>query len=342
MRKEVVVAIIIGGVLGLTVAFGIWKANSSFSASKQVQSSSTSAPLASSFASPEPVTDKNLTLTSPNQYEVFTQSTIKIAGLTKANSYVVIQSDKNTVTRADSSGSFSVDFELEEGINAILIKSFEQDYTAHEKSVTVVYEPNLSDSSNSSDEEASEESVRDKVQQQLQDVSNKPQAIIGTVTDKTQNGFNVRNGSSELKLVSIDTKQTLFIKSGQTTKSLPFSDLAIGDYVAAIGYQTSNSALEANRVLISSITNTQNYRIFLGKVTKATTRQIDMDILAGLDQQNFSVTGFANVDFYSMAVDNTISTIKSSAVKADMVAIVIGTNTNNGISIDSLYAIAAQ
>lgn len=342
MRKEVFVAIIIGGFLGLTVAFGIWKANSSFSASKQVQSTSTAAPLASSFASPVPTADKNLTLTSPNQYEVFTQSAIKIAGLTKANSYVVIQGNKNTVTRADSSGSFSLDFELEEGINAILIKSFEQDYTAHEQSITVVYEPNLTDSSNSKDEETSEESVRDKVQQQLQDISNKPQAIVGTVTDKTQNGFNVRNGSSELKLVSVDTKQTLFIKSGQTTKSIPFSDLAIGDYVAAIGYETSNSALEANRVLISSITNTQDFRIFLGKVTKANTRQIDMDILAGFDQQSFTATGFNNIDFYSIGTDNSISAIKSSAVKADMVTVVIGTNTKNGVSVDSIYTIAAQ
>lgn len=101
------------------------------------------------------------------------------------------------------------------------------------------------------------DTIREKVQEKVIEVQQKPRAYVGTVTDLATDAIqlkkfvaSVANGdTAEIQQISTTTN-TDFVNVGKTTKTIEFSDIAIGDFLVAMGYPNANQVLSAKRILL--------------------------------------------------------------------------------------------
>lgn len=111
------------------------------------------------------------------------------------------------------------------------------------------------------------DTIRDRVQQKLAEARQNPKAYIGSVTDKTGNGLQIRNGGGEIKQVAID-ETTTFAKTGKSNTAIKFSDIAIGDYIVAMGFIDPNQVLESKRILQTEPLDETSHAVILATVTE--------------------------------------------------------------------------
>ncbi len=94
-------------------------------------------------------------------------------------------------------------------------------------------------------------SVLQKIKEKVEAIRKNPKAYIGTITDKTQDSIQIKNVIGKIQQISIkDNVQ--FVKIGKTQTSIKFTDIALGDFIVAMGYTNSNSLLDARRILLIS------------------------------------------------------------------------------------------
>lgn len=121
MKKEVVIAILIGLSLGLFITYGIYQARTGISR----KSSETGL-----VVTPTPTEEFSgeLVLNSPTDESVQSETTTSVSGTTIPQSYVVVFVGNNeTITTSDGSGNFSVDVDLEDGSNIITVYVIDED-----------------------------------------------------------------------------------------------------------------------------------------------------------------------------------------------------------------------
>lgn len=111
-------------------------------------------------------------------------------------------------------------------------------------------------------------SIRDKVREKIEQVKSKPKALIGTVTDKTEDTIELKDKTGEILLISVKTDEVSFIKIGKSSQSVKFSDVAIGDFIIAMGFQNGNKVLSAKRILLTAPLEDPTRVIIFGKVSK--------------------------------------------------------------------------
>jgi hypothetical protein len=134
MKKEVVVAVLIGLILGLIITYGYYRA----------QTASTFTQTPDLTATPEPTADTtqlgNLVLHSPQDETLTDNPDLQIAGTTDPNSFVVIfVNDDESITTADESGNFSLSAKLKQDANIISVYSIDEDGKTSSVERTVVY-----------------------------------------------------------------------------------------------------------------------------------------------------------------------------------------------------------
>ncbi|HTK03419.1 MAG TPA: hypothetical protein VL401_01465 [Alphaproteobacteria bacterium] len=221
MRKELIWVAIIGISFGLVIAFGFWRIN----ANLKPKGTSTQ-------KTPQPKTvnsEFKIALNKPDNNDVITASPMPISGITKPLSWIVISGEENDyIIQADEKGEFKQDVDLVSGINQIKITAFDAAGSQSVEKVLVVY---------SSAFETDEKIV------------SKPKAYIGTVTDITDSTIQIKIGG-EIKQISTSDKVTV-IKTGTTNKTVKLTDIAIGDFIVAMGYINSSSVLNSQRILIT-------------------------------------------------------------------------------------------
>lgn len=137
MRKEVLVAILLGAVLGLAIAFGVWRANIALNAVPQTQQ------LTQSDTTPsngQETTNGTLIITEPENNTLTASGTVTIKGKAEKNSVIIITSPTDEVSAvADSQGNWSQDIKLEAGANAILVMSINENGQEESEELTVTY-----------------------------------------------------------------------------------------------------------------------------------------------------------------------------------------------------------
>lgn len=121
----------------------------------------------------------------------------------------------------------------------------------------------------------SADSIRDKVKEKIEQVLNKPKAYLGTVTDKTEDTLQIKNFKGEIQFVSVESDQTSLASVGKTTKAIKYDDVAIGDFIIAMGYMASedesektngDSVLETKRILVTEPIEPTKRKIVFGNV----------------------------------------------------------------------------
>ncbi len=133
MKKEVFVAIFLGLILGLVVSYGIYTARKSL---KDTQNKIEVTP----EPTPSSGIHNSLTLLSPEDESIQAVKEVKITGTTDADSLVIIfVNDKEYISNADGSGNFSLQTDLTQGANVIVVRTIDEDGNVAEEERTVIF-----------------------------------------------------------------------------------------------------------------------------------------------------------------------------------------------------------
>ncbi len=138
MRKEVIVAVLLGLSLGLVIAFGVYTANQAIKEKKVKQT------VEVVQTSPSPSPQISLILESPENNLVVSKNKVKINGRSAKDAVIAIFSNETELfTQADNEGFFSATFPLVAGSNKIKVKSIDDQNKQEEKEIMIVYTTHL-------------------------------------------------------------------------------------------------------------------------------------------------------------------------------------------------------
>ena len=131
----------------------------------------------------------------------------------------------------------------------------------------------------------SEESVREKVKEKIQEVLKKPKAYLGTITDKTEDTLQIKNLKGEIQFVSVNTDEITLISSGNNPKEINYDEVGLGDFIIAMGFQKTDntnqnngtSVLDAKRILVTEEVKPTNRSISFGRVIEIEKKTLTLD-----------------------------------------------------------------
>lgn len=155
MRKEVLIAIIIGLVMGLFITYGFYHSQQV----SEINQITNTQELNNVESDPSPLDTGKLSLFNPENETIQSEKTVKVTGNTTQNSPVVIYvNDTPFITQSDETGNFSKELELRPLANIISVHSI--DSTGETSTITrtvVVYDQDLTPKDEESKDDDSNE-----------------------------------------------------------------------------------------------------------------------------------------------------------------------------------------
>lgn len=265
MRKEVWFAVIGGIALGLIIGFGVYRINFAFKKGSPTSSSPT----------PTSNNQAGLTIAKPNYDDVITSLPQTVSGIASKDSWIVISSNSNDyIAKADEKGVFEKDIDLAGGVNQIIVSSVTQDKNISSQELRLIYSTQLQTPAPNSQTTSSESGVREIVLKKVEDILNSPKAYLGTVTDIAEKTIQLKTDSGTIEQVSAADVELTVIKQNPTAKEVKLTDIAIGDYIVAMGYRNGNHVLNAKRILITQPQAAPQIKIYYGKIKSISKKEI--------------------------------------------------------------------
>jgi len=146
MRKEILIAIIVGLSIGLLIAFGAYRinTNTTITNSALVKNPNTKS-LDDSQATNIANQAVTMSLTNIENGAIYSEETATINGIAPANFFIAVSDHfEDHIVQVDTSGSFEQKIKLVKGINQILVVLIDDNTKmAKEETFTVVYYPNF-------------------------------------------------------------------------------------------------------------------------------------------------------------------------------------------------------
>jgi hypothetical protein len=136
MKKEILIAVVLGLIFGGIIVFGFYQSQ------RKIASDS---PLNIKRFEPEATESATATLArlvinAPYDGEIFGSDVATVSGTTSPNSYVVIVGDvDDLITQADDLGYFSAELELQAGQNDLNIYNYDESGQTDKKQLSVVF-----------------------------------------------------------------------------------------------------------------------------------------------------------------------------------------------------------
>jgi hypothetical protein len=244
MRKEVFLAIVAGSTLGLLIAFGVWKINSSHTET-----------LPSPFATQTPVSSPStqnsnnhefkVIIIKPDNLSIFTETPAIVTGAIKPNSYVVISGEEtDEILNASDSGTFTSNIDLTGGINQINVTGYDANGNEADTNLLVIY---------------SSQFILPKI--------GTATSYIGTVTDITNSVIQIKTATGDIQQITGTENASYIDTRNKNSKQIKSSDIAIGDYIVAMGSKGTNNILSSSRILVTDSLTKSTRKSFLGTVT---------------------------------------------------------------------------
>lgn len=155
MKKEMLIAVLIGFLLGLAITFGVYRSQVA-----KRQKVMQDVPVETQPAA-TPDTNSLLVITSPEEGAIQTETEAIIAGTAVPNSQVVLfVNDTDYVRESDEDGNFSFTVDLEDGTNILTVTMVDLDGNSVTKQrsvvVTDLYEQALSEDTDTSTDSATQ------------------------------------------------------------------------------------------------------------------------------------------------------------------------------------------
>lgn len=330
MKKELFFAIGAGLILGLIIAFGIWRINKTITPSNNGLTSETT---------PTPDIGFSIAIANTENLDVITESPFKITGVTKPGTKITISTEeKDYVLNPEEDGSFEKEISLVAGLNEIVIKVFDVNGDSAETKLKLIYSSEfVKYMQNSEEETATDEAdaVRIKVEEKLANALKKPKAYVGTITDISKSTYQIKNQKGEIEQLSF-TENTSFVKIDKTTKSITSEDVAIGDSIIAMGFKNGNEVLEAKRILVTDLPEDTKRDIKLVKIIKLSKTEIVGNYL---NNQEELVTSVDSDTDYLLIKDLKVSTLKLTDLEKDQIIYIFGLLVKEDFEARTIYLI---
>lgn len=143
MLKEFILAIIIGGLLGLGVTGAYLSTHNKTNISNTtsaVISEPTLIPTTPQTNSTTPENKEAIIINSPTNNSLLSTSKTTITGTTTKNSNIIIATTSDTFTgKSDADGKFEIPISLETGLNIIKISSIDSEDNQEDTSINITY-----------------------------------------------------------------------------------------------------------------------------------------------------------------------------------------------------------
>ena len=147
MIKELFLAIALGSILGFGVTGAFFALNKNKNTPKQnsieISPTPTITDIQMSTQTTTPglsQTDSSISITSPENNAVLSNSKISIKGDSKPNSLIIISTPTKTFSgKANANGVFSISIELDSGLNLIKINSIDSEDNQYETELSLTY-----------------------------------------------------------------------------------------------------------------------------------------------------------------------------------------------------------
>lgn len=141
MRKEVIIAISFGLIVGLVITIGMYRARTALEEEPHPDSVALSDEQPTPEPSATPATQTGLIVREPSEEGLSTTASISVTGATYPNrALVILVNEKEVVGMSDEQGNFSIPLSLTLGGNIIKIRVLNPGSDPIEITRTVVYE----------------------------------------------------------------------------------------------------------------------------------------------------------------------------------------------------------
>jgi len=125
MKKEVIIAIIVGLSMGLIITFGVYRVKNTIT-QKPVAEFAENTNQAEATATPTV-----LALHNPEDGVILTETELTVTGTTIANSFIVVfVNNEDYVSTSDESGNFAIKVTLEDGTNIVRVHVLDENGSA--------------------------------------------------------------------------------------------------------------------------------------------------------------------------------------------------------------------
>lgn len=333
MRKEIFWVAGIGIIIGLIFAFGVYRINSAIPKS-----------------TPEPTPNQangnqefTITLDKPENGDVITENLVTVSGITKPQSFAVISGESGDyILQTDSTGAFSQSVDLTPGVNQIKITAFDSSGTQSTQKVLIVYSSSFQTQTviPTSSSSTSESDIRARVEQKVQEALNRPKAYLGTVTDIADSTIQIKSGESQIQQISTDSDNiTVVNQAGTNNKTIKLADIAIGDFIVAMGYVNSNSVLTAQRILVTDPVTEPKINAIMAKVSDTSKKSLDVSQMPNGNPD--TVTPGKNTDIVSFD-SNKNPAIKFAAISQGDTVIYVLDATGTPSIVRSIFQLKAS
>lgn len=308
MKKDVIIAIASGLILGLIITLGIYTANKSLTKRKaQKQAETTTSPIPSPPLSKKA---KKLSITSHEPFDLIDESEITLSGIAWPNAVVAVMSETTSqITTADQDGIFTFKFDLIKGFNELTVIATDELKQAETQNLILTYSTTKIELTEDDisfnfklvkpalavEAEATESSITEKLKERLQETAEvginnikdevlnqsktpKKKAFVGKITNiaDTQLTLEYKAESFTINL----KEDTNYIRSKGSVK-LDFEDLEKDDFILSLGFvkpDTDKSILDAQRVLVIDNPDSPDPRQFItGKVEEVDGNKVVID-----------------------------------------------------------------
>ncbi|BCX14958.1 MAG: hypothetical protein KatS3mg088_641 [Patescibacteria group bacterium] len=184
------------------------------------------------------------------------------------------------------------------------------------------------------------EEIRKKVQEKIMQVSQKPKAFIGTITDISESTIQInrftlsqksQEKSGEILQVAYN-KDTVFLDNRDKSKQVKAQDLAIGDFIIAMGIAKSENILESSRIInVKPLTPTTRtaFKLNVNKLGKQEINAISNDKTEYLIKINKD----------TKILDENNKSLKIDDIDKNMTIIAVGETTDKTISARTIFLI---
>lgn len=361
MKKEVIIAVIAGLVLGLVITMGIYTANRSLNAqrAKKLQQNSPG-------PSPTPVANaKSVSITSWQNFDLTDSADANIAGIAWPGAVVALLTDTGSqMLQADSEGIFSFNIRLIKGFNELSLIASSETTPAVVQNLVLTYSTNKIELpatgfirpafAAEDDASAGAGTVTDKIKERLQDTvedglttiketitekstAPRKKAYIGQVGAMDQNSLTLTYKDQEFTVTT--DNDTAYVKGAST--ALNRQDLNPDDFVISMGFffpQTEE--FRALRVsLIAAPQPPANRQLVTGKITEVDGQKISLNnkTLPLTKNTDLIVVGLTEPETADLALGDNLFAIVTLDINGDIdsvdnVLVIPGKNNPAGLT----------
>lgn len=181
------------------------------------------------------------------------------------------------------------------------------------------------------DTSTNEADIRQKIIKKVQEVLEKPKAYIGVVTDISGGTIQIKTQAGQIQQVSANPDSLTVIKVGKTNKEIKLTDIAIGDFIVALGFKNGNNVLDARRILTMSPLTEPGILLLYGGVTKVEKKDIILTQLKSREQTKILID--LDTDILVQKGQKKVTIKLSDLNEGDLIIAVISKDTSKARTI---------